>query len=418
MNLHAPLPANDHTQARNIDLAAEIDRCVLCGMCSQHCPTYAIRADENESPRGRIALIAALAAKQIAADTTMQAHLRHCTGCRACEASCPSGVRFGAIMDAARAMLPRQDPPSLPSQQHIRWLRLYQRTGLQHLARASGLLKPLGLAQKDNLLPPIPDTPSWQAYYPATPGAEPRGDVALFTGCIANTFDRKALEASRHLLNTLGYGVHVPPGQDCCGALALHNGRPDEATQLARQNLETFAKLDVQAIVHTASGCSATLSEYHRQLPGTETFSRKVKDISQFLAEVEWPAAVAIAPLPKTIALHTPCSLQNVLRQAEAPRRLLQRIPRLEIVPLAPNTRCCGGAGRYMLEQADFAQGLRAKTLDAFARVQAQQEIDTLITSNLGCALHLAAGLRERGQDVEVVHPVVLLARQVEALRA
>jgi glycolate oxidase iron-sulfur subunit len=411
MNLHAPLPANQPSEDARIDLLAELDRCVMCGMCSQHCPTYQLTADENESPRGRIALIAALSTEQIEADTTVQTHLEHCTGCRACESYCPSGVRFGAIMNEAKTWLPKQRglTPLKITPLASGGLRLYQQLGLQKIVRASGVLKPLGLAAKEGLLPRIPATPQWQDYYPADANIDPRGDVGLFTGCIANTFDREALDASRRLLNALGYGVHVPPTQTCCGAMALHSGQPEEANQPAQQNIDAFAALDVQAIVHTASGCTAALSEYTQQLPDAETFSDKVKDISQFLAGIEWPAELTIAPLPKTVALHTPCSLQNVLRQADAPQRLLQRIPQLEIAPLPKTTRCCGGAGQYMLEQANFAQQLREQTLDALNGINPQQQIDTLVTSNLGCALHLAAGLRERGQTIGVIHPVVLL---------
>lgn len=413
-------------------LSDELDRCVMCGMCSQYCPTYQITVDENESPRGRIALIAALHSGQLTADARLQSHLDHCTGCRACEAYCPSDVRFGAIIHEAKSLLLETRPrpstisPGMSSTTG-RWLRRYQRWGLQKIVRASGLLKPLGLAQKENLLPTIPHTPAWQDYYPANPAAEPCGDVALFTGCIANVFDREALDASRRLLNTLGYGVHVPPTQGCCGAMALHRGLPDEAASLAEQNLQAFASLDVQAIVHTASGCTASLSEYHllptltdQQVTRAATFADKVKDISQFLAEAHWPADLQPAPLAKTIALHTPCSLNNVLHQADAPRRLLQHIPELEIAHLPQTTRCCGGAGQYMLEQTDFARRLRDQTLDAVHELKPQQPqhtIDTLATSNLGCALHLAAGLRERGQRIVVIHPVVLLARQLGLIR-
>lgn len=406
-----------------MNLRSELDRCVMCGMCSQHCPTYALTADENESPRGRIALISALNSGQITPDASLQTHLEHCTGCRSCERMCPSGVRFGAIMDQAKTLLPTKpvtvDPDTIARLSP--WLRRYQRWGLQKLTRATGVLKLLDLAQTESLLPRIPDTPAWQAYYPPTIDNH-QGDVGLFTGCVSNIFDREALAASRLLLNRLGYGVHIPPTQGCCGAMHLHNGQTSEAVTLAQQNLAAFNKLDLKArslkaIVHTASGCTAMLSEYD-QLPALPedqhpaTFAGKVKDISQFLAEAVWPAGLRPEPFSKPVAIHTPCSLNNVLRQADAPRRLLQHIPGIELLDVL-QTGCCGGAGAYMLTQADFARRLRNNTLDSLQALNKKKDLTTLVTSNLGCALHIAAGLREQGTDIEVLHPVVLLARQL-----
>ncbi len=401
-----------------MDLHSELDRCVMCGICSQHCPTYALTSNENESPRGRIALISALNSGQITADASVQTHIEHCTGCRACERACPSSVRFGAIMDQAKTLLPTKPLPiDLDKITHASpWLRRYQRWGIQKITRATGILNLFDQTQAEYLLPRIPNTPAWQTYYP--PATDPhQGDVGLFTGCISNIFDRDALTASRLLLNQFGYGVHVPPTQGCCGAMYLHNGQASKASTLAQQNLAAFGKLDLKAIVHTASGCTAMLSEYD-QLPAlagdqhSAAFASKVKDINQFLAEATWPTHLQPKPFPKPVVIHTPCSLNNVLHQADAPYRLLQHIPDIKLLDIPKNTGCCGGAGTYMLTQTDFAQQLRNKTLDALQTLNKKKDITTLVTSNLGCALHIAAGLREQETDVEVLHPVVLLARQ------
>jgi glycolate oxidase iron-sulfur subunit len=401
----------------------------MCGLCSPHCPTYLLSQDENESPRGRIALMAALNDGRLDADDDrLAAHLQHCLGCRACEHYCPSGVPFGAIMDEARALLksPHHGPRRLPylprkllarlSQRRLfPWLRRYQRWGMQHLARSTGLLRLLGLSQTDNLLPAIPAAHHWHDYYP--PQAAKRGDVALFTGCITETLGQGGLASSIRLLNTLGYGVFVPPAQGCCGALHQHNGDSPQAVRLARQNLGAFASLEIDAILHTATGCTAMLSEYHR-LPGlpaelretARQFTAKVADINQFLLQCEWPPHLRCQPLAHRIAVHTPCSQVHVLRQAETTLQLLQRIPLVELVPLADNERCCGGAGSYLLTQPEWATRLRQPKIDNLIQLHPH----TLVTSNMGCALHLGAGLREQGITLEILHPVELLVRQLE----
>jgi glycolate oxidase iron-sulfur subunit len=417
-------PLTTELQRLSAELQRQTDRCVMCGMCSQHCPTYALTGDENESPRGRIALISALNSGRLELDDRLAGHLEHCTGCRACEDYCPSDVAFGAIMDTSRALLAPQRPLS-PRQQRFmelvtqprrlarlgRWLVRYQHWGLQRLARASGLLRLFGLAEAESLLPRLAGDSITPGYSPALD--EHRGDVALFTGCVSSLVDRAALHATCRLLNRLGYGVHVPAQQTCCGALHQHGGQPDVATALAHTNLEAFAGLDIQAIVHTATGCTSMLTEY-AQLLNTEdakAFADRVLDINQFLAQADWPAGLSVQPLSGKLAVHEPCSARNVLHQAEAPYTLLQRIPGLEVMALPGNARCCGASGGQLLEATDFARRLREDKLEAAATL----DIHTLVTTNVGCALHLAAGLRQRGLTVEVLHPVTLLLRQIEA---
>ena len=395
-------------------LRQQIDRCVMCGICSQHCPTYALSPNENESPRGRLALIAAVNEGQLAVTPPLLAHLDHCLGCRACESACPSQVAFGEIMDQARDLLEAQRP-----QQQRRYKRIgHALLGHRHILRTAltGLrwLQKTGLVKATKAIPPIPANPSWQAYYP--PVGERRGEVGLFLGCINETLGQTELRAAIQLLTRTGHGVHVPPQQTCCGALQRHNGNLHAADRLARQNLRAFEKLPIAAILHTASGCTSTLREYGQhgqfddtQPPATAEFGAMAQDASHFLAQLPWPAEMTFSPLPKRVAIHSPCSLKNVLRQAEAPFRLLQNIPAIELLALADNGLCCGGAGSYILTQPERAARLREDKLDALHDARAE----ILVTSNIGCALHLQAGLRERGREIEVLHPLTLLARQL-----
>ncbi len=386
----------------------------MCGICSQHCPTYALSPNENESPRGRLALIAAVNQGRLNPATPLFEHLDHCLGCRACERACPSQVPFGEIMDRARDLLePRRPGKRHPGKRighallgHRRLLRAAL-TGLRWMQKA-------GLSKVAGVIPPIPAQPGWQAYYP--PRNKTRGDVALFLGCINETLGQDALRAAIRLLNSAGYGVHVPPRQTCCGAMHRHNGNRHAAAGLAKQNLKAFSNLQTEAILHTASGCTAALQEYDKwvksppaQAGTAAEFSAKTQDISHFLATIHWPGQIPFSPLPARIAVHSPCSLKHVLRQAHAPLQLLANIPRIELVELPDNGHCCGGAGSYMLTQPEQAARLREDKLEALCKTQA----DTLVTSNIGCVLHLQAGLREKGREIEVLHPVTLLARQL-----
>ncbi|VAW95057.1 Glycolate dehydrogenase, iron-sulfur subunit GlcF [hydrothermal vent metagenome] len=395
-------------------LHQQIDRCVMCGICSQHCPTYALNPNENESPRGRLALIAAVNQGQLTPSPLLFEHLDHCLGCRACERACPSQVAFGEIMDQARDLLEPQRPGGRHLGKRIGHALLGHRRILRTALTGLGWAQKAGLSKVAGVIPPIPARPGWQPYYP--PRSKTRGDVALFLGCINETLGQDELRAAIRLLTSAGYGVHVPPQQACCGAMHRHNGNMRAATELAKQNLRAFENRQVEAILHTASGCTAALQEYdkwvkppHTQAGIATEFSAKTQDVSHFLATVQWPEYIQFSPLPARVAVHSPCSLKHVLQQANAPMQLLANIPRIELVELSDNGHCCGGAGSYMLTQPERAARLREDKLDALHETQA----DILVTSNIGCALHLQAGLRERGRALEILHPVTLLARQL-----
>jgi glycolate oxidase iron-sulfur subunit len=391
-------------------------------MCLQQCPTYQLSQDEGESPRGRISLVQGLISGQLAYSAKLETHLGNCVRCRACERICPSLVSFGELIDGAQTYIERGRHQAHARRTRLlalvterarlrqltRLLRVYQRSGLRALARGSGLLRLIGLQRLESQLPELESPREWDAFYP--PLRTHRGDVALFTGCIADTVDPQTTRAAIRVLTTLGYGVHVPRAQVCCGALHLHNGAPEAAEALARTNVAAFNLAKVQAIISTASGCGATLSEYAKLEPGAADFAGKVVDISTFLAADEWPKHVALKPLQQRVAVHDPCSLGNVLRQADKPYALLRRIPDIELVALPGNSRCCGAAGSYMLTHAQTADRLRDDKIDHLAALN----VRTLVSSNIGCALHLTAGLRARKIPLEVIHPVTLLARQLD----
>jgi len=393
---------------------------VLCGLCLPHCPTYRKTGDENESPRGRVVLMRALASGTLPASERLASHLSRCLGCRACERVCPSGVRYGQLIETGRALLCAQQPPTwlarcglgLSARPRLltgigAMLRLYQRSGLQRLVRVSGALRLLGMQRLDLLLPTLPAALPREAFH-AAQGTR-RGRVALFLGCVARVLDANTLAAAIRLLTRLGFDVVIPENQTCCGALQREAGQTEPAQRLARHNLDVFRAAGADAVITVASGCGAVLADPGNQKGISTDRPTRILDIHQFLADVALPDSMTLAALPVTIAVQDPCSLRNALRAEQAVYALLGRIPAARIVPLAENHLCCGGAGAYPLRQPAMADLLRA---DKLAHLQ-QLQPAVLATANLGCALHLRAGLRAQGLNIEVVHPLVLFERQL-----
>lgn len=411
---------NDPNPAR-LFAHTEADRCVACGLCLPYCPTYRLARTENESPRGRISLIQGLATGQLAPDQAVAAHLDRCTYCLACESACPAGVEFGNLMTRARGWLTENGyrKPDRP----IQWLLSAIRSGqhrLDRLARAgrrwqanpvrrllqkTGVLGNNTIGQLDRHLPGFADTESLVGEYPAM--GTMRGTVSLFTGCLQRQTDPGTLTAAIALLTRLGYRVLVPEGQACCGSLHLHSGDRAGAVELAHTNLAAFHP--EHPVIGVATGCELLLKDYGSLLGQKgAALSGRFFDINEFLLSLDWPDSVRFEPLEAQVAVHEPCSQRNRLRQGETSYRLLERIPGLEVLPLAGNESCCGGAGSYPLEQPELADRMRSAKLAALQ----DQSPDYLVTSNLGCALHLKAGTDEV-RTAEVLHPITLMARQL-----
>jgi glycolate oxidase iron-sulfur subunit len=398
---------------------ADTDLCVKCGLCLPHCPTYAKTLDENESPRGRLALIQGYARGFLEPTPELVRHIDRCLLCRSCEAACPAHVPYGSLVDRFREETGSQGKTRSARLKTAALRRLLGPGRLAGLAgrsapaarRVRALLKPLGLEELAAGLPERSAAVPKPGVYPAVT-ATPTGEAALFLGCTARLLDAETAGAALKVLTRLGVAVHIPDGQTCCGALHRHAGDADTARDLMKQNLAAFGAPPGRPLLSFASGCAATLRDYREAapLPEAEALSREVRDISQFLAERLWPADLQPAPLPARVYVHAPCTLRNVLRADRFPLDLLRRIPGLEAVAMPARFRCCGAAGSYLLEHPGMAKALRDDLLDDVLAAGP----NFLATSNPGCALHLRAGLKSRGrEDIEVVHPVALLARQI-----
>ncbi len=391
----------------------EANQCVKCALCAPVCPTYQISHNENESPRGRIALAQALAQAQIPLTEVTRLHLDHCLSCRACEAVCPAGVKYGDLFDHTQAFITEKVPDK--TQQYTffanprrnfylrKLLRFYQLAGLQKLLQHLRFLGISKLQQLDEILPNLPPATSWQVYYP--PITAELGRVALFLGCVAKEFDQATLLATIKVLTHIGYGVYLPSKQTCCGALALHAGQQAAYTSNRQTNQQAFANLPIQAIISVATGCQVVLEEYD------EPLAIPVRDLNEFLLNSAWSPKITLQAYPAKVVLHTPCTRRNVLKQTLMPQQLLQRIPELSIT-LLPNTGCCGAAGSYFLRYPDLSKEHLENTLEPIF----SENSSLLLTTNLGCQLQLHAGLKAKKLELSVQHPIVLLAQQIAVL--
>lgn len=349
-------------------LAADADRCVKCGLCLPHCPTYRLSADESESPRGRIALIEAWASGALPDSDALQSHIDRCLLCRACERMCPAQVPYARIVDDFRA--------ATRASRH----QLISRGARFALRSLASLSRP-------------------KARYPAH-GVE-RAEVMLFVGCTAGGLDPATLRDAIAVLNRLGVTVRIPEQQGCCGALDQHSGNAARARELIGENLAAFAN-SASAVLYLASGCGSFLKEYAQHAEKGGGFAARATEFCDFVASLTEGEETLWQPVPRRVVLHIPCSLRG---GEAATERLLRRIPGISLTRLDwPD--CCGAAGSYMLEHPRLARRLRAPLLE---RIRAERP-DVVLTSNIGCALHLSAGLR----GIQVLHPASLLALSLE----
>lgn len=376
---------NPQTDARIAELA---DQCVKCGLCVPLCPTYRVAKTEAESPRGRIAFAAALAANPASVSDSMVDHIDHCLACMTCERVCPSHVRYGELIVATREKLVSQCRAR--GSRALEWLVRHP-VLLRAVIRVANWPLVRAFAREAPRIPPLPRFASGKK-------AATRGRVGLFLGCVASLADRDVHAAAVRLLEALGYEVVVPSSQGCCGALALHNG--DDALSTTKATRDAFAHLDT--VLVSASGCFGTLRDH--TFAGTTT---RVREIHEFLAAGPDFARLRFAPMQKKIALHTPCTQANVARADGAIDTLLARIPQLDVRAMPTEPRCCGAAGDYFLRHPETANALRNEKLDQLESIAP----DCMVTSNVGCRIYLENGLRRR---IPVTHPIVLLAQQLE----
>ncbi len=400
---------------------AILRKCVHCGFCSATCPTYALLGDELDSPRGRIYLLKEMLEQGKPATPRTVTHIDRCLSCLACMTTCPSGVHYMHLVDHGRAYIERTyRRPLLDRAIRAVLAFVLPRPVLFRLALAGALiarpfavLLPRRLRSMLQLAPkaiPGPSPSDKPQVFPAK-GA-PRLRVALLTGCAQTVLAPQINEATIRLLTRLGCEVAVAEGAGCCGSLAHHMGRSEEAHRAAAANVMAWSALwdgrGPDRVVVNTSGCGTTVKDYGHKFRTDPLMSapaariaERARDISEVLTELGLPARRKGEKPPEdlVVAYHAACSLQHGQKIVDAPKALLAAAGfRVKDIPEAH--LCCGSAGTYNMLQPDIAGALRDRKVRNIESVRP----DIVAAGNIGCLTQIAIGTK-----IPLVHTVELL---------
>src|SRR5277367_3213715 len=352
MTAATPAPtAARHSELRGLDYSV-VQQCMHCGLCLPTCPTYDATRLERNSPRGRIALMRAIADGRLEPTRTFADEMYYCLGCLACMTACPAGVDYAELFEHARAEAEESGALQTPQRSFIRWLtlrwlfmdlrrlrgvrfviRLYQQMGLQRLVRQSGVLKlfPRRLRELEAMTPAIQPHFSAQIIAAVTPaGGAKKHRVALLTGCAQDLMFSGVNRDTAEVLARNGCEVITPASQSCCGSLHAHNGELAMARELARRNIDQFPPDQFDAIISNAAGCGSHLKHYARLLADdaayhkrAEIWDAKLQDIHEWLGKIGLAAPPANVPA-QTVTYHEACHLCHGQKITVQPRQLLR----------------------------------------------------------------------------------------------
>lgn len=404
--------------------------CIRCGLCLAVCPTYRESLSETESPRGRVMLARKALGGELELSPNFKDQMQKCMACLACNEICPVGIKPADLALNMRYVAEQIEPSAwkeklfgglLPHPRRMEWgtwpLRLYQKLGLRWLAnrlRVTRLL-PAQLRDLERQLPPVPGRPLRGRLPEVTPAqGEKRRRVGFFLGCAQNLLFAEESEAAVRVMARNGCEVITPHDVQCCGMPAVGYGRQEIMREMAKHNIALFEGLDVEAVITDCATCGAMLKEYAHYLAKDESwagraeaFSHKVRDVSEFLAEI--PLDKPPGRIEARVTYHDPCHLVRGQGVTAQPRQLLGMIEGLELVEMQEADWCCGSAGSQLITHYHDSLAILERKVDNVEATGA----DYVASGCPGCQMQLTVGLKRRGLNghMEVVHPVLLLDR-------
>ena len=406
--------------------------CIRCGLCLSVCPTYREQLSETASPRGRVAL----ARKGLEGDLELSPNLIEqmygCFACMACNDACPVGIHPAKLTLAMRYVQEQRQPAGWkktlfegliphPGRMELATLplRLYEKLGIRRLVYALGLTRilPKQIRDMEAMLPRLPQRPLRRVLPQVTQArGEEKQQVGFFLGCAQSLLFADESAATARVLSRNGCTVVTPKKVECCGMPAHGYGRLDLVRKQAKHNISLFEKSDVEVVVTDCATCGSTLKEYGEYLKDdpewaerAKKFSQKVRDVSEFLGEI--PLEKPKGKIETRVTYHDPCHLQRAQHVTKQPRDLLRMIDGLEFVELPESDWCCGSAGSQLITHYETSTQVLDQKMDNLESTQAH----VIASGCPGCQMQLNTGIRRRGLDVRVVHPITLLDEAYKA---
>lgn len=406
--------------------------CIRCGLCLSVCPTYREYLTETASPRGRVALARKGLDGELELTANLYEQMYSCFACMACNDACPVGIKPADLALSLRYVQEQQKPaewkntlfkkliPHPGRMEAATWpLRVYQNLGIRRLVYALRIknLLPKQLSDLESMLPHLPQRPLRQVLPEITPA---RGDkkhkVGFFLGCAQSLMFAEESAATLRVLSRNGCDVLTPKEVKCCGMPAIGYGRLDLVREAAIHNISLFMESELDVVVTDCATCGSTLKEYGDYLKGdpqwaepAKEFSKKVRDISEYLAEI--PLEKPKGTINKRVTYHDPCHLRRAQQVWKQPRELMQMIDGLEFVELPESDWCCGSAGSQLITHYETSLKVMDRKMDNLNNTKAE----VIASGCPGCQMQLNTGIQRHKLNVQVVHPITLLDEAYEA---
>lgn len=405
-----------------------LQQCMHCGMCLAVCPTYDMTKNERSSPRGRIKLIKSVARGEMEITHTFAEEMNFCLDCQACETVCPAGVKYGSMVEAARVEVDNTSYRSwfykfvkrfllntiIGSRSRLKFvsrlLRIYQNSFIRKLLHKSCIMKifSANLEEIDKLSPIVSKQFSDDVIPEITISkGEVKYKTAFLSGCLMNVMFAEINKDTVDVLQSCSCEVFTPKDQICCGSLQAHNGDFDTSKKLAKHTIDVFSNYEFDYIISNSAGCGAFMKEYGHILNDdveyaerAKSFSKRVKDITEFLTETNIP--LKLKSLAENITYHDACHLAHTQKITEQPRQILKSIPGTNYTELEEASWCCGSAGIYNIVHYKESMIILERKMENIRKTNAK----VVLTGNPGCLAQLRYGAKRFGVDVEVMHPV------------